>query len=50
MPVTEDSSGLRSGFNCAIGVLDGTLVGNAIVRDCCHIARLGRVIMLNLTL
>lgn len=38
MPVTDDSSGLRSGFNCAIGVLDGTIVGDAMIRGCRHIA------------
>ena len=37
MPVTEDSSCLSSGFNCAIGVLNSTVVGGAMVRDwsCC---------------
>ena len=43
MPATEDSSGLRSGFNCAIGVLAGTTIGDAMVRDCVHIARRVRV-------
>lgn len=43
MPVTKDSSGLRSGFNCVIGVLAGTIVGGAMVRDCAHIVRRGRV-------
>lgn len=43
MPVTYDSSGLRSGFNCAIGVLAGTNVGDVMVRDCAHIVRRGRV-------
>ena len=37
IPVTEDPSGSRSGFKCAIGVLDGTVVGDAMVRDCGHI-------------
>lgn len=30
MPVTEDLSGPRSGFNCAIGVLEGTIVDDAM--------------------
>lgn len=43
MPVTDDSSGLRSGFNCEIGVLAGTTVGDVMVLDCAHIVRRGRV-------
>lgn len=51
MPVTKDASGLRSGFNSAIGVLDGTVVGDAMVRDRGHhIARRGRVIKSSLIL
>ena len=50
MPVTEESSGLRSGFRCAIGVLAGTIVGDAMVRDCVHIVRRGRVMRSELIL
>lgn len=39
MPATDDSSSVRSGFNCAIGLLNGTVVGDAMVRDYGHIAR-----------
>ncbi len=50
MPLMEDAFGSRSGLNCAIGVLDGTVVGDAMVRDCVHIARPGRVMRWDLTL
>ena len=50
MPLTEDSIGSRFGFNCAIGVLDGTIVGDAMVRDCGHIARRVHVMSCVLTL
>ncbi len=50
MPLMEDAFGSRSGLNCAIGVLDGTVVGDAMVRDCVHIAQPGRVMRWDLTL
>ena len=50
MPVIDDLSGSRSGFNCAIGVLDGTTVGVAMVGDGSHTARRGRVMRLDLFL
>ena len=49
MPLTEDSVGSRFGFNCAIGVLDGTIDGDAMVRDCGHIARRVFVMSCDLT-
>ena len=50
MPVTEVPPGLSSGFNCAIGVLDTTVEGEAIIRDCGHIARRGRILKSGLLL
>ena len=50
IPVTEDSSGLRSGFRCAIGVLASTFVGETMVRGYGHFARRSRVIRLALKL
>ena len=49
MPVTKDSSGSRIGLSSAIGVVAATLVGDTMVGNCRHIARLGRVIMVELT-
>ena len=46
MPATDESSCSRSGFKCAIGVLAGTIAGDAMVRDCVHIARRDRVMRL----
>lgn len=39
MPVAEDSPDSSAGSNCAIGVLAGTFVGDAMVRDCAHIVQ-----------
>ena len=51
IPAMDDPSCSRSGgFNCAIGVLAGTIAGDAMVRDCVHTARRGRVIRWELML
>ena len=50
MPVTKESSCLRSGLNCAMGVLAGTIIGDAMIRDCFHIDRRGRVMRSEISL